>query len=264
VKAVFGALIVSLLLMSGCAGHHVQQEMQISNPYIEKAIRLNHSGVMMLAKRHPVRAGGMFRAAIKSATLADDAHWMALSWYNFGRAQAEFNDNKGARKAYGKVVQLAETAGDRVNEMRARLALALLGGEKRRDDERVLAAVDKSFPVDVQLAAGQLAAKFRLQKSSRQAFEQVLLLAGQNRTGLLYAARARLGLAGLDIAANDMDAAAGQINRALVLLHQAGSPELLKQALQLAARIQTDVRKKQRLMQRIDDISQAMTQRPHG
>jgi len=261
VNIVFRVLIVALLLMTGCAGHHVQQDVRIRNPYIEKAMRLNNTGVMMLAKQHPVRADRMFGEAVKAAALADNAHWMALSWYNFGRAQATLNDKDGARQAYIKAAQLAANVGDTVNSMRARLALALLGGGM--PDVQVLVVIDKAFPIDVQLAAGQLAAKYRLRNNSRQAFERVLLLAGQDRAGLLYAARAQLGLAGLDIAADDAVAAAKQTKNALALLHQAGAPELLKQALQLAASLEPDVQKKQQLIQRVDNISHAMQQRPH-
>ncbi len=260
-KPVFHAMVAMMILLTGCAGHHVSQGVQVNNPHIEKARRLNRSGVVMLGQQHPVRASSFFGEAIKAATLADNAHWVALSWYNLGRARATENDKNtendkdGARHAYQKAMAVAEAAGDAVNVMRARLALALLDDDVQDMDG--LMAVDKTFPVDVQLAAGQLAAEYDLTIVSEQAFERVLVLSGKDRAGLLYAARAHLGLAGLAMA-TDAVVAARQTKSALVLLHKIGAPRLMKQALQLAAKLEPDAQKKQSLMQRVDDISYAM------
>jgi len=251
--------MIALLLffLAGCVGHHAPQTNQTANPYIEQARRLNNAGVVMLGQHHPVRAVKMFSEAIKAATLADSNHWRALSWYNTGRAQAIAGDGIAARQAYRKAMLLAEAEGDRVNAVRARLALARMNSDVKNVPE-LIAMVQKSYPIDVQLAAGTLAAQYRLNNPAKQAFERVLALAGNDRAGMLYAARAHLGLAGLAWVAGDMVGADSHVKNALALLHRSGAPSLMVQALHLAAALTSDAQKKHRFIQRADDISNAL------
>jgi len=256
VKFVSAVAAVLMLLAAGCAGHQTPQKVEVRNPYIEKATLLNKNGVAALQQRHPARASRLFNAALQAATLADDAHWMALSGYNLGRALAAAGDKAAAQLAYQMAIKQAEASGDSVNLMRVRLALALLGGEIA--DSLPVQSVADDFPIDIQLAAGQLAGLRNQQDMARHAYARVLALAGEDRAGLLYAARAHLGLAGLARQAGDMQIAQAQVTTALALLHRAGAPLLTAKALRFAAKLEKDPSRRRVLLQRAEDISRAL------
>ncbi|MDQ6986995.1 MAG: hypothetical protein Q9M25_04235 [Mariprofundaceae bacterium] len=257
-RFISAVVAILLLLATGCAGHHAPQKAEVRNPYIEKAELLNKNGVFALRQRHPARASRLFSAALQAATLADDAHWMALSGYNLGRAQAAAGDKAAAQLAYQMAIKQAEASADPVNLMRARLALALLGGEF--GDGVALQSVAADFPIDIHLAAGQLAALRDRQDMAQHAYARVLALAGEDRAGLLYAARARLGLAGLARKSGDIYLAQSEVRTVLSLLHRAGAPLLTATALRFAAGLEKDSPRRRVLLQRAEDISRVLNE----
>ncbi len=255
-KRISAVAAVLMLLLAGCAGHHAPQKAELRNPYIEKATLLNKNGVAALQQRHPVRASRLFSAALQAATLADDAHAMALSGYNLGRALAAAGDKAAAQLAYRMAIKQAEASGDSVNLMRVRLALALLSGEF--GDYVPVQSVADDFPIDIQLAAGQLAALRNQQDMARHAYARVLALAGEDRAGLLYAVRAHLGLAGLAQQTADEKMVRAQVTTALSLLHRAGAPLLTAKALRFAAGLEKDLSRRRALLQRAEGIARAL------
>jgi len=258
VRCISAVAAIILLLATGCAGHQTPQKAEVRNPYVEKAELLNKNGVFALQQQHPARASKLFSSALQAATLADDAHWMALSGYNLGRAQAAAGDKAAAQRAYQTAIKQAEASGDSVNLMRVRLALALLDG--KFGDGVALQAVADTFPIDIHLAAGQLAALQDRQDVARHAYARVLALAGADRAGLLYAARAHLGLAGLARKSGDIFLAQNEVTTALGLLHRAGAPLLTAKALRFAAGLEKDSLRRRELLQRARDISRALNE----
>ncbi|MDX8391579.1 MAG: hypothetical protein R8K53_03300 [Mariprofundaceae bacterium] len=252
-KCISRGLVALMLFMAGCAGHHAVQQEAAHNPYVEKAEQLNKNGVAALQKSHPAKAGRLFAAARQAATLADDASWIALSGYNMGRAYAAEGDNAAAETAYQKAMQAATAAGDGINLMRIRLALALLGSDV--GDKLAVQFVADDFPIDVHLAAGQLAVMQDRQDIAQHAYARVLALAGEDRAGLLYSARAHLGLADLARASDDVQMARAEGRLALALLHRAGAPELTAQALRFIAGLEKDLPRRRALLQRSENIS---------
>ena len=255
-----------LLLMVACVKHHEPMPEQVTNPYQARAEGLARSGVAALGREQWKTARMMFAKSLQAATLADDGRMIALAWYNLGRARAGGGDVQGARLAYQQSRQQAEKAQDAVNQQRAALALALLehgmpSDGKGGGQEDALLVVPASFPVDVHLAAARLAwlrGKFEL---ARKAYSQVLAMAGPDRYGRIYAARAHLGLARLMAAESGQDAATAahrHLDQAIKLIHRAGEPRLMLQALQLAADMETDPALRQLWQQRAAAVRKAL------
>ena len=237
-----------LFIAAGCAAHHADPVENMRNPLLEKAERLNAAGVGALQQHRFARAAALFRQAAHAATLADNAHWLSLSWYNAGRALEADGDISAARNAYRQAMRLS--GDDAVNRMRARLALSA-------DGDAPLIVPD-AFPADVHLAAGERALRHGRDEAAQHAFVRVLKKAGKGRRGLIYAARAHLGLAELRLKSDEKGAADRHVHQALDLLHRAGAPALTAHALRLAARLAGSAGERQRLNARARRIMRAM------
>jgi len=258
-----------MLLVSACSAHHQVVQGPVVNPYRAQAEALARSGVDALGMGRWQSAQRLFEKSLRSASLTGDSKLMALAWYNLGRAREAGGDVPGAREAFVHAMQLSGQAQEAVNRQRAALALALL--ERRNgvqlagrgtqpytsmaNEDRLL-VVPKSFPIDIHLAAAQLAALRDRPRAARKAYASVLDMAGKDRSGLIYAARARLGLATID-GTSDRDEARRQVRLAVALLERAGEPRLMVQALRMAAAYESDPASRTRWLQRADAVKQA-------
>jgi tetratricopeptide (TPR) repeat protein len=215
----------------------------------------------------------LFEKSLQAATLADDNRLMSLGWYNLGRARAADGKVREASAAYQQAILQAEKAKDAISRQRAALALALLeqtSVEKQANHvsgaSNSLLNVPESFPVDVHLAAARLAYLRQKPDMASKAYGMVLKKAGQDRAGLIYAARAHLGLAQIsrDEAVREEGAKAGadsawkHLYLALDFLHRAGEPRLMLQALNLAAEMEADPARQQQWQERAAAVQQAL------
>lgn len=250
--------VLLLALLPACATRQAAQP-EVNNPWKSRAESLARSGVAAMGRGRMHSAEQFFQRSLQAATLAGDRQLVALDWYNIGRARAASGDAQGARAAFSEALAQARSSGDAVNMQRAGLALAMLDASSAGTaGDDALLQVPENFPVDVQLAAARLAVLHGKPELARHAFERVLALAGPERSGLLYAARARLGLARLAHASGDPTAAAAQLNSAIALLRRAGDPPLLRQAMLLAAQLAPDAALRALWKQRADDIGRAL------
>jgi len=258
-----------LLLVTACAVHkEVQSSPAVTNPYQARAEALARSGVDALGRGKWSAAQMLFGKSLQAATLADDERMISLAWYNLGRARAGGGDASGARSAYQQSMRQAGKAHDRVSFRRAGLALALMDQARTSDSsgqEKVpvedLLDVPDSFPVDIHLAAARLAWLRGKPELARQAYGRVLVMAGPDRSGLIYAARAHLGLARLSSGETGPDSAAAahrHLDRAFELVHRAGEPQLMLQALNLAADMEADPARRQQWLQRAEALRRAL------
>jgi len=256
-----------LLLLSACVGRHEPQQAEVTNPYQVRAEGLARSGVDALGREQWKRAHMLFEKSLQAATLADDQRLISLAWYNLGRARGAGGNAEEARAAFLQAMRQADEAQDAISRQRAGLALALLD-EHDPAAGKVPAGADllrvpDSFPVDVHLAAARLAYLKHQPELARHAYGRVLEMAGQDRSGLTYAARAHLGLSELarDQAALDgssEDAAWKHLNQALDFLHRSGEPRLMLKALNLAADFETNPARRQQWLQRGKAVQQAL------
>jgi tetratricopeptide (TPR) repeat protein len=252
--------------MAACVKHQEPIPPQVTNPYQARAEGLARSGVAALDRGQWKTAQTMFAKSLQAATLADDGRMIALAWYNLGRARAGGGDLPGARAAYQQSRRQAEKVQDAVNRQRAALALALLEHGMPREgqgdvQEDALLVVPASFPVDVHLAAARLAWLRGKSDLARKAYSRVLAMAGPGRYGRIYAARAHLGLARLIAAESGQDAitaARRHLDQAIELIHRAGEPRLMLQALQLAADMEPDPALRQAWQQRAAAVRKAL------
>jgi tetratricopeptide (TPR) repeat protein len=259
--------LIVLLLMTSCAARHESPQVQATNPYQVRAEGLARSGVDALGREQWERAQMLFEKSLQAATLADNQRLMSLAWYNLGRARAAGGDINQARQAFIQAIRQADEAQDAVSRQRAGLALALLDGPASPAGNEPasidLLRVPDAFPVDVHLAAARLAYLKHQPELARHAYGRVLEKAGQDRSGLTYAARAHLGLTQLvrEQAAKDGagdDAAWKHLNQALDLLRRSGEPRLMLKALYLAAEMEANPVRRQQWLQRAKAVQQAL------
>ncbi len=254
-----------MILLTACAAHRETVEETTPNPWQTKAEDLTRAGVNALDRGQWKSAQILFEQSLQSATLADDQRLMSLDWYNLGQTHHAAGHDQQARTAYLRAIRLAEAAGDPVGRMRASISLALIeqGAAARNNAEDESSAdsllkVPNSFPVDIHLAAARLATIRHRPRQARLAYMQVLHLSGKDRSGMLYAARAQLGLAELASADHATAKASRHIGTALKLLHRAGEPRLLLQALEMTASVETDPTLRQQWLARADTVRQAL------
>jgi len=255
-------------MLSACAGPHKAQQLEVTNPYQVRAEGLARSGVDALSREQWKSAQMLFEKSLQAATLADDNRLMSLGWYNLGRARAADGKVREASAAYQQAILQAEKAKDAVSRQRAALALALLQQPEGSDAAVAdsLLNVPESFPVDVHLAAARLAYLRHQPDMANKAYGMVLNKAGQDRAGLIYAARAHLGLAkilrGEEVHAKGATAethpAWKHLHQALDLLHRAGEPRLMLQALNFAAEIEVDPVRRGQWTQRAAAVERAL------
>jgi len=259
--------LIILLLMTACAAKHELPQTQVTNPYQTRAEGLARAGVHALDREQWVRAQMLFEKSLQAATLADDQRLMSLALYNLGRAQAVRGDAKAARTAFQQAIQQADVIQDRVSMKRAGLALALLDERDlsvpKNSGNGELLRVPDSFPIDVHLAAARLAEIRHQSELAQHAYGRVLEMAGQDRSGLIYAARAHLGLVELARSeAGPGEAVKGSawkhLNQAISLLRHAGGPRLMLQALNLAAEMESEPVRRQQWQQRAAAVRQAL------
>jgi len=279
-KALRATGLIVLLLLAACAHRSEAPSVQVNNPWQKKAESLARSGLGAMDRGQWSVAGMMFERSLQAATLASDDQLIALGWYNLGRARASAGNIASARHAYLQAVRQADAAGDAVNSRRAGLALAMLnqampGGENQPHVDALL-DVPAAFPVDIHLAAARLAMLRGQAGAAREFYARVLGMAGKDRAGLLYAARAHLGLAELESQAVSRQTVAPQavsrqtdsqsgnaaawlhLNRAMDLLGRAGQPRLMLQAVNLAADLETDTRSRLAWQQRAEALRSAL------
>lgn len=261
--------LIMLLLMTACVAKHELPQTQVTNPYQARAEGLARAGVDALDREQWNRAQTLFEKSLQAATLADDQRLMSLAWYNLGRTQAVRGDAKAARTAFQQAILQADAIHDVVSMKRAALALALLDERGAFQDKELASAdllrVPDSFPIDIHLAAARLAEIRHQSELAQHAYERVLEMAGQDRSGLTYAARAHLGLVALarSETAPDggvKDSAWKHLNQAIGILRRVGGPRLMLQALNLAAEMETDPTRRQQWQQRATAVQQALHQ----
>jgi len=255
-------LFLLLLLLSACAPRQVVVEEPVTNPWTVRAESLAHSGVDAMGREQWDRARMLFERSLQAATLAGDERLVALAWYNIGRARASAGDDSAASQAFQQAIGQAEGAGDAVNSRRASLALALLSDTATPKGDDTMLDVPAVYPIDIHLAAARLAALRGYDARARAAYERVLDMAGKDRAGRLYAARAHLGLAELERVDN-APAAQQQLARVMDILHRAGQPRLMLQALMLVAELEDDPARRLQWQQRAERLRSALhTDRP--
>ncbi|MDQ6965575.1 MAG: hypothetical protein Q9M23_01475, partial [Mariprofundaceae bacterium] len=245
-------------------------DVQVNNPWQKKAESLTRSGLGAMDKGQWSVAGMMFERSLQAATLASDDQLIALGWYNLGRARASAGNLALARRAYLQAVRQADSTDDAVNSRRAGLAIAMLNqalpGGKNQPFADALLDVPATFPIDIHLAAARLAMLRGQAGMARESYARVLGMAGKDRSGLLYAARAHLGLAELEYQtffrqANSQreNAAAWQnLNKAMDLLSRAGQPRLMLQVVNLAVALETDADRRLAWQQRAEALRRAL------
>jgi len=246
------AVLLVLLALSACASRMPAPEVQVNNPWQANAESLARSGVDAMEREKWGFARVMFERSLQAATLAGDEKLMALGHYNLGRAQTAGGDAAAARQSYRQAIRQADSAGDAVNARRAALALAMLEDGDAQASEAQL-DVPVAFPIDIHLAAARLAVLRGRENAARQSYARVLGMAGKDRNGLLYAARAHLGMAELEYAADSQGgnaAAWAHLNTSLGLLRRAGQPRLMLQAVKLAAKLESEPVRRQMWQQR--------------
>lgn len=263
------ASVLLLMLLAACVAHRETVHESIPNPWRSKAEDLTRAGVHALERGQWKSAQRRFEQSLQAATLTDDEQLMSLDWYNLGQAHVAGGDLQAARTAYRRAVQLAEDAQDAVGRRRAVLALALLdaGAAARNNTEEAsaddaLLKVPDSFPVDIHLAAARLANLRHRPDLARSAYEKVLNMAGKDRSSMLYAARAQLGLAELALANHATSKARKHIGIALNLLRRAGKPQLMLRALDMAAKIETDPTRRQQWLKRANAVRRILGNMP--
>lgn len=250
-------VLLLLLLLSACAPRQAVVEEPVINPWKVRAESLAHSGVDAMGREQWDRARMMFERSLQAATLAGNERLVALAWYNIGRARASAGDEPEARHAFQQAIGQADSTGDAVNSRRASLALALLSGGVSTAEDDAMLDVPVGYPIDIHLAAARLAALRGHDARARAAYARVLDMAGKDRAGRLYAARAHLGLAGLERVAN-VPAAQRQLTRAMDILQRAGQPRLMLQALMLAAELEDDPARRQQWQRRAGQLRAAL------
>jgi len=272
--------LIVLLLLAACAHRNEAPDVQVNNPWQKKAESLARSGLGAMDRGQWSVAGMMFERSLQAATLASDDQLIALGWYNLGRARASAGNTDSARHAYLQAFRQADAAGDAVNSRRAGLAIAMLNqttheGENQPDTD-VLLDIPVTFPVDIHLAAARLAMLRGQKAAARESYARVLAMAGKDRSSLLYAARAHLGLAELEYQAVSRQAVSSQavarqsdpqpenaaawlhLNKAMDLLSRAGQPRLMLQAVNLAANLETDAGRRLAWQQRAEALRSAL------
>jgi len=259
--------LIMLLLMTACAAKHELPPQPVTNPYQARAEGLARAGVDALDREQWSRAQALFEKSLQAATLADDQGLMSLALYNLGRAQAVRGDVKAARTAFQQAIKQADATHDAVSMRRAALALALLEEQGSSENKELASAdllrVPDSFPIDVHLAAARLAEIRHQSDLAEHAYGRVLEMAGRDRSGLTYAARAHLGL--VDLARSEAgpdgvvkDSAWRHLNQAIGLLRRVGGPRLMLQALNLAAEMEADPARRQQWQERAAAVQQAL------
>ncbi|MDQ6972498.1 MAG: hypothetical protein Q9M30_07610 [Mariprofundaceae bacterium] len=276
-------LVLSLmLLLTACAGHHASPPEAVQNPYQLKAESMARAGVNAMGRGKMMRAVTLFEQSLKAATLADHAPLISLAWYNLGRARSAAGDVAGAADAFRQAAGKAAKAGDAVGRQRAELALALLetapalrGIAAAGESSDLILRVPDDYPIDVHLAAARLAVAKAAAQPGRtaryvdiasHAYMRVLEKAGADRAGLIYAARAHLGLARLTSQSGGQSSgdsvsqagAAGDLSQAMVLIHRAGAPGLMLEALTLAADMETDPQRQDAWLKQAGELRQAL------
>jgi tetratricopeptide (TPR) repeat protein len=255
------ASVLILMLLTACAAHRETVRESIPNPWQSKAEDLTRSGVNALDKGQWKNAQGLFEQSLQAATLTDDEQLMSLDWYNLGQAHVAGGNGQAARAAYRQAILLADGVKDAVGRQRAALALALLeegaAVQDKAEDvsaDAVLLKVPDYFPVDIHLAAARLATIRHQPDLARLAYDRVLRMAGKDRSGMLYSARAHLGLAELASADHSTADARKHLGMALNLLHRTGEPRLMLQALDMAANAEPDPTRRQQWLERASAV----------
>jgi len=221
-------LVVTALLAACGGGSRNTADETVRNPYVERVKTLTDAGVSAMQRERWDYAGNVFERALKAAQLTDYSRLVAKGWYNLGTARAASGRYQKALRDFSEAQAVAERINDPVIAIRARLARALLPGQINDWQPDVLAA---KYPADVHLAAARLAQKQARRDVAKQEYYLVLKKAGNSRLSLLYRAQAHLGMAMLDREEQDMESAKQEVEKALGLLRQVGSPRLIAHAL---------------------------------
>jgi len=221
-------LVVTALLAACGGGPRNTVDEAVRNPYVKRAKTLTDAGVSAMQRERWDYARNVFERALKAAQLTDDPRLVAKEWYNLGTAHAALGRYQKALRDFSEAQAVAERANDPVITIRARLARALLPGQINDWQPDVFTT---KYPVDVHLAAARLAQKQARQDVAKQEYNFVLKKSGNSRLGLLYRAKAHLGMALLAREGQDMESAKQEVEEALGLLREVGSPRLIAHAL---------------------------------
>jgi len=254
-KHLSACLVVAALLAACGGGAHNTTNESVRNPYVKSAKTLTDAGVSAMQRERWDYARNVFERALKAAQLTDDPRLVAKEWYNLGTAHAASGWHQKALHDFSKAQAVAERANDPVTAIRARLARALLPGQINDWQPDVLPA---KYPADVHLAAARLAQNQTRQDVAKQEYYLVLKKSENSRLGLLYQAQAHLGMAMLARQEQDMERAKQEVEAALGLLRQVGSPRLIAHALLFYGKLEIVTDDRRGLLQRALVIYQAL------
>jgi len=254
-RRVYGCLVAAILLASCGGGHRNAVDEPVQNPYVKQAKTLTDAGVSAMQRERWDYARNVFKRALKAAQLTDNPRLVAKEWYNLGTAHAASGQYQKALHDFNEAQAIAERANSPVIAIRARLARALLPGQAGAWQPNVLAT---KYPADVHLAAARLAQKQKRPDVAKQGYHLALKKSGNSRLGLLYRAQAHLGLAMLAHEGQDTAGAKREVEEALGLLRQVGSPRLIAHALLFYGKLEIPASERRQLLQRALVIYQAL------
>jgi len=248
--------LVAATLLASCGGSHRNAaDEPVQNPYVKQAKALTDAGVSAMQRERWDYARNVFKRALKAAQLTDNPRLVAKEWYNLGTAHAASGQYQKALHDFNEAQAIAERANSPAIAIRARLARALLPGQAGAWQPNVLAA---KYPADVHLAAARLAQKQKRPDVAKQGYHLVLKKSGNSRLGLLYRAQAHLGLAMLAHEGQNTAGAKQEVEEALGLLRQVGSPRLIAHALLFYGKLEIPASERRQLLQRALVIYQAL------
>lgn len=239
-------------MLCACAGGNRHAE--IENPYIEKSRHFTQAGVAAMQRERWTYAQTAFARALAALQLTDDQGLIAQAWYNLGMARRFSGESESAKAAFRTAWETADREHDTLTALRARLALALL---QEGPDWRP-GALPPKLPADIHLSAARLAQKQQRLETARGEFRLALKRSDASRQGLTYKGQARLGLGLLAMERGDVETARRNMQQALALFRQVGSPRLIAYTLLRLATLDTTDSARTENIHRALTIYQAM------
>jgi len=254
IRPIFIAFAV-LSLFAGCSGKSSQN--LVENPYLERARDLSLDGMAAMQRERWSAAERAFSRALLAAQLSDDAALVRLSWYNLGVVRSAMNQMDAATEAFRRSMALAERQGDPVMRVRAGLALALMQVRHQKEVDTI-SVPDISLPADVHLQRGRLAQLLGDPKLADKSYHFAIAKSTNTAGGLKITADAYMGLALLYHRAGDDAAARKDLDKALSIAREIGTPRLIAHALLLSGSITDSPLQKKDQFERALSIYTAM------
>jgi tetratricopeptide (TPR) repeat protein len=228
---------LACLMVAGmlCACTGGNRHTEVENPYIEKSRHFTQAGMTAMQRERWAYAQISFERALASLQLTDDQSLIAQAWYNLGMARKFNGETERAQTALQTAWETANQQHDTLTALRARLALALL----QERPEWFPSSLRANLPADIHLSAARLAQKQRRLETAREEYLLALKRSDASRQGLTYKGQAYLGLGLLALEKSDAETARHNMQRALALFRQVGSPKLIAYTLLRLATVDT-------------------------